>query len=119
MFNFKSIGFGIAVAVLLYFTFLTFGLGSMGILGFVLGALFGGYLLEGSLKDGAIHGAIIGFSGYIIALIILLIIANFYSVQTISLTTRWLNLGLVLVIYTFIGAFAGVLGSLIKKKVVK
>ncbi|MDI6645276.1 MAG: DUF5518 domain-containing protein [Methanobacteriaceae archaeon] len=119
MFNFKSIGFGIAVAVLLYFTFLTFGLGSMGILGFVLGALFGGYLLGGSLKDGATHGAIISFSGYIIALIIILVIANLYSVQTTPLTTRWLNLVLILVIYTFIGAVAGTLGSLIKNKVVK
>ena len=74
MLNWKSLGFGLILAVILYFMFLSFGLGFLSILSFIIAPLIGGYIVGVDAKTGAIHGAIIGFFGSIIAILLLFVL---------------------------------------------
>ena len=117
--NWKSLGFGLILAVLLYFMFLSFGIGYLGILSFVIASLIGGYIVGGDAKTGAIHGAIIGFFGSIITILLLVILISFYSPQQISLSNNIPVAIVVFIIYAVIGAIFGAIGAVIKNRALK
>jgi len=118
MFNLKSLGIGLILAVVLYFTLLINGLGSLGIFSFLAAALIGGYIVGKSPKAGAIHGAIIGFFGSIISILILTALA-IYSNQQVALVNNLIFAIAIFVLYAFIGAIGGAIGAVISDYLMK
>lgn len=119
MLNWKSLGFGLILAVLLYFMFLSFGMGYLGILSFIIAPLIGGYIVGGDTRRGAIHGAIISFFGSMIAVLLLVILISFYSNPQISLANNLPVAIVVFLIYAGIGAVFGIIGALVKNRALK
>lgn len=119
MLNWKSLGFGILLAVVLYFMFLSFGLAFLSILSFILAPLIGGYIVGGDAKTGAIHGLIIGLVGSIVAILLLVVLVTTYSTQQIVLLNNLTAAIVVFVIYAIIGAAFGALGAVVKNKALK
>ena len=117
--NWKALGFGILLAVVLYFMFLSFRLGYLSILSFIIAPFIGGYITGGNVKIGAIHGAIISFSGSIISILLLVILVSTFSTQQIILGNNILFLVIAIIIYTIIGAGFGIIGVLAKNRALK
>jgi len=119
MFNWKSLGFGIAIAVAMYFMFISYNLMSFMILSFVIAPLVGGYIVGNDAKTGAIHGAIINFVGSIIAVLLFATLISYYSNMQISLGANIIVLIIAFFIYAGIGAVFGVIGALISSKLME
>jgi hypothetical protein len=119
MLNWKALGFGLILAVVLYFMFLTFGLAFLSILSFILAPLIGGYIVGGDARTGAIHGAIIGFFGSIIAILLLVVLISTYSSQQIVLLNNLPVAIIVFIIYATIGAAFGAVGAVLKSRALK
>ena len=119
MLNWKSLGIGIALAVVMFFTLIVYKLDSISILAFIIAPLIGGYVVGGNLKVGAIYGAIIGFFGTIIALSAYIALGYYLNTQLVSISILILILILRTAFYTVIGAIMGVVGALIKNKLVE
>lgn len=119
MLNWKSLGFGLILAVILYFMFLSFGLGFLSILSFIIAPLIGGYIVGVDAKIGAIHGAIIGFFGSIIAILLLFVLVSTYSSQQMILTNNLPVAIVVFIIYAVIGAIFGAIGAIVKNRALK
>ncbi len=120
MLNWKSLGFGLILAVILYFMFLSFGLGLLGILSFIIAPLIGGYIVGVDAKTGAIHGAIIGFFGSLIAILLFVALVSFYSGPQLSLTVIVIiTLILRFIIFGIIGAVMGSIGAILKNRALK
>jgi len=119
MLNWKSLGFGIVLAVVLYFMFYFYNLQFLAILSFIVAPLIGGYIVGGDTKTGAIHGAIIGFFGSIIAIFAFAAMISYYSNIQLVLGTNLIALILVCIIYAVIGAVFGIIGAVIRNKAMK
>lgn len=119
MLNWKSLGFGLILAVVLYFMFISFGLGYLSILSFILAPLIGGYILGENAKAGAIHGAIIGLFGSIIAILLLVLLVTIYSAQQLVLLNNLAVAIVVFAIYAILGAAFGAIGAVIKVRALK
>ncbi|MGZ7135511.1 MAG: DUF5518 domain-containing protein [Methanobacterium sp.] len=119
MLNWRSLFFGLVLAVVLYFMFLSFGLGSIRVLSFILAALTGGYIVGGDVKTGALHGAIIGFFGSILSLILLTLVISTYSSQQILLGNNITTAIALFIIYAAIGAVFGAIGAVLKNRALK
>lgn len=119
MFNLKSLGFGITLAVVMYFMFIFYNLQYLVILSFIIAPLIGGYIVGGSPKTGAIHGAIISFIGSIIAVLLFAALISYYSSTQISLGTNIIAVIVVFFIYAGIGAVFGIVGAVINNKSMK
>jgi hypothetical protein len=119
MLNWKSLGFGLILAVILYFMFLSFGLGYLSILSFIIAPLIGGYIVGIDTKTGAIHGAIIGFFGSIIAILLLVVLITTYSSQQMILLNNLPVAIVVFIIYAVIGAVFGAIGAIVKNRALK
>jgi hypothetical protein len=117
--NLKSLGIGLILAVALYFTLLINGLGSLGILSFFAAAAIGGYIVGESPKMGAIHGAIIGFFGSILSILILAALVTLYSNQQVALLNNLIFAIAIFILYAFIGAIGGVIGAVISNYLMK
>ncbi|MBI5681352.1 MAG: DUF5518 domain-containing protein [Methanobacterium sp.] len=115
MLNWKSLGIGIILAITLFFTFLSYNMGYISALSFFISAFIGGYLVGGSTKTGAIHGVLIGLFGSILSVLILLVLASFYSNNAVSLLSILLTIPLFF-IYAVIGSIGGIIGALIKNR---
>ena len=114
--NWKSLGFGIALAVVMYFMFISYNLQTFAILSFIIAPLIGGYITGGSVKKGAIHGAIISFCGSAIAVLLFTALISYYSNIQIALGTNLIAAIVVFLIYAAIGAICGIVGTVIKNK---
>jgi hypothetical protein len=119
MINWKSLGFGIALAVVMYFLFI-FNVQSLALLSFIIAPLIGGYIVGGNLKIGAVHGAIIDFVGSIIAILLFAALISYFSNTAISLgIINIISLIAIFIIYAGIGAVFGVIGAFIKNKLLE
>lgn len=119
MLNWKSLGFGIAIAVVMYFMFISYNLQYLVILSFIIAPLIGGYIVGGSPKTGAIHGAVINFVGSIVAILLFAALLSYYSNIPVSLGANIIALIVVFFIYAAIGAVFGVVGALISNRLMK
>jgi len=119
MINWKSLGIGIALAVVMFFTLIVYKLESISILAFIIAPLIGGYVVGGSPKVGAIHGAIIGFFGTLIALLAYTVLAYYLNTQLASINYVIFIIVVRVVSYTIIGAVMGVIGAVIKNKLME
>lgn len=119
MFNWKSLGFGIALAVVIYFLLISYNWMSLVILSFIIAPLIGGYIVGDSPKTGAIHGAIINFVGSIIAILSFGALISYYSNVPIYLGVNIIALIIAFFIYAGIGAAFGAIGALISNRLMK
>lgn len=119
MLNWKSLGFGIVLAVVLSFMFYFYNLQSLTILSFIIAPLIGGYIVGGDTKTGAIHGAIIGFFGSIIAIFSFSAMISYFSHIPIVLGTNLIVVIALCIIYAVIGAIFCIIGAAIKNRAMK
>lgn len=120
MFNWKSLGFGIALTVAIFYMFVSYNLQTFLILSFIIAPFIGGYIVGGSPKEGAIHGGIIGFIGSIITLFSFIALVSYYSAAPLSPINILIPVLLIrIVIYGAIGAVMGSIGALIKNKLME
>lgn len=118
MLNWKSLSIGLILAVVLYFMFLSFDLGFLSILGFIVAPLIGGYIVGVDAKTGAINGAIIGLFGIIIVSLLLFVIYTYYLNPAVTLTFKGASTIIGLIIYAIIGAICGATGAIIKNRAI-
>ncbi len=118
MFNWKSLGFGIVLAVVLFFMFM-FNMPSLVILSFILAPLLGGYILGGNLKMGALYGAAINFFGSVISIALYTALISYFSKIAIPLGLNIVTLIAVCIIYAVIGAAFAIVGVVIKNKLLE
>ncbi|MGF7118318.1 DUF5518 domain-containing protein [Methanobacterium oryzae] len=119
MLNWKSLIIGLIIAVTLYFTFISYKLDYLVILSFIIAPFIGGYIVGNNARVGAIHGAIIGFFGSLIAIILFVVLVSFYSNTSVSLTIiAIIALIMRFIIFGIIGAISGATGAIIKNKAV-
>jgi len=119
MLNWKSLGFGIVLAVVLYFMFYFYNLQFLAILSFIVAPLIGGYVVGGNAKTGAIHGAIIGFFGSMIAVFSFSAMISYYSHLQIALGANLIVAIVIFIFYGVIGAVFGIAGASIKNRAMK
>ena len=125
MINWKSLGFGIVLAVVMYYLFISTQVLSLVILSFIIAPFIGGYILGGSPKIGAIHGAIINFIGVIIASLSYALLISYFAHVPISLGNYAMTiLGIITLIFVYliyaaIGAVLGAIGAVVKNKVME
>jgi len=119
MLSWKSLGFGLVLAVVLYFMFYFYNLQFLAILSFIVAPLIGGYVVGGSTKTGAIHGAIIGFFGSMIAVISFDAMISYFSHIPITLGINLIIAIVIFVLYGVIGAVFGIVGASIKNRAMK
>ncbi len=125
MINWKSLGFGIALAIIIYYLLVSSGMLSLTILGFIIAPLIGGYILGGDLKVGAIHGVIINFLGIIIASFSYAALVSYFAHVPIFLGNNVMTLLSIItlialfIIYAVIGAVFAVVGVVIKNKLME
>jgi hypothetical protein len=118
MINWKSLGFGIALTIVMFFMFM-FNASSLAILSFIIAPLVGTYILGGELKMAAIYGAAISFFGSIISIVLYTALISYFSKTAIPLGLNVVTLIAVCVIYAVIGAVFGIAGAAIKNKLVE
>lgn len=119
MLNWKSLGFGIALAIVMFFMFMFNNVSYLAILSFIIAPLIGGYVIGGDLKVGAIHGIIISFFGSLIAISLFTALISYYSKVAIPLGLNIITLFAVCIIYGIIGAIFGIIGVVIKNKLME
>lgn len=104
-----SIFFALAVYVVLLLSNV-----SGGYLAALLGAVALGYIIEGTLKDGVIHGALLGLIIGIINLAILLIqVAGYLSLIGSAIIQ---SVVILLVIEVVVGLVGGIIGTLLNSE---
>ena len=79
------------------------------IIGYLLATIYVGYSIDGNYINGAIYGAIIGFIGGLVSLIVTGAIFGTFVVTTGSLTV----LALESILYGITGAIGGIIGFII------
>lgn len=120
MINWKSLGIGIALAVAIFYMFVSYNLQIFLILSFIVAPLIGGYVAGGSPKIGTIHGAIIGFVGSIIDLLSFIVLVSYFSATQLSPLSLLIPVLLIrIVFYGVIGAVMGAVGAAIKNKIME
>lgn len=118
MLNWKALGIGLLLAVVLYFMFLSFGLGFLSILSFIIAPLVGGYIVGVNAKTGAIHGALIGFFGIVIVSLLLFVIYTYYPNPAVKLTFKGISTIIGLIFYATMGTISGAAGAIIKNRAI-
>lgn len=118
MLNWKSLGFGIALAIVMFFMFM-FNAPYLAILSFIIAPLVGTYILGGELKVAGIYGAAISFFGSIISIVLYAALISYFSGVAIPLGLNVVTLIAVCVIYAIIGAVCGIVGAAIKNKLME
>ncbi len=118
MINWKSLGFGIVLAIVMFFMFM-FNSPSLAILSFIIAPLIGGYVLGGDLKIGALYGAVISFIGSIVSILSYTALLSYFSNVAIPLGLNVINLVAVCFIYAVIGAVCGIAGAAVKNKLME
>lgn len=118
MLNWKSLGFGIALAIVMFFMFM-FNAPYLAILSFIIAPLVGGYVLGGDLKIGALYGAAISFFGSIISILLFTALVSYYSKISVPLGLNVVTLIAVCIIYAVIGAVCGIIGVAIRNKLME
>ena len=108
MINWKAVFTGLILTII-FALVLNQYIGELGsYMGIIIAGLIIGYLVNGNLTNGAIHGALIGIIGGILAILILIIVGGLLilKVEIFALLVR-------IVADIVLGAVGGALGTLI------
>jgi hypothetical protein len=107
----KKVIIGVILSIILVFGIGLATFGSVfGFLGFVIAIMYVGYSVGGDLKNGAVHGALIGLILVVMAESFVVLVNSFWGV--FNLTVNYLLFGGVMI--CIFGAGCGLLGSLIR-----
>lgn len=113
MFEKRPLIVSIFLALATYIAFILSGI-SGGFIAVLLGAIAVGYMINGTIKDGAIHGAIIGIIVVIIATALLLI--QYAGVLALVGTALYQSIALQIVFGIIFGLIGGIIGTLINSE---
>lgn len=120
MINWKSLGIGLALAIAIFYMFISYNLQTFLILSFIIAPLIGGYVVGGSPKIGTIHGAIIGLVGSAIDLLSFIALVSYFSATPLSPLSILIPVLLIrIVFYGVVGAVMGAVGAAIKNKMME
>jgi hypothetical protein len=116
LFKWKPLGLGIAIILAIYIILASANQGGLNaLIGFLLGGIAVGFLIEGEITNISIHGVILGLVAGLISIVILLIqLVNSSLLAGIEIYGLTVSV-LILLIYDVIAALVGsILGNLVR-----